>query len=74
MNEYLFSLVIKYKNKGVLIDTNILLLFLVGSLDLNLIRGFKRTTNFTENDFDLISNFIKHFNLIINYASCSNRS
>lgn len=65
MNEYLFSLVIKYKNKGVLIDTNILLLFLVGSLDLNLIRGFKRTANFTENDFDLISNFIKHFKLII---------
>ena len=65
MNEYLLSLVIKYKNKGVLIDTNILLLFLVGSLDLNLIRGFKRTANFTENDFDLISNFIKHFNLII---------
>ena len=29
-------------------DTNILLLYLVGSLDLNLIRDFKRTANFDE--------------------------
>ncbi|CAN5841553.1 PIN domain-containing protein [soil metagenome] len=65
MNEYLLSLITKYKNKGVLIDTNILLLYLVGSLDLNMIRGFKRTANFTENDFNLISNFIKQFNLKI---------
>ncbi len=65
MNEYLLSLIRKYKNKGVLIDTNILLLYLVGSLDLNLIREFKRTSHFTEDDFNLISNFIKYFDLKI---------
>lgn len=65
MNDYLFSLITKYKNNGVLIDTNILLLYLVGSSDLNMIRGFKRTSNFTEDDFNLISNFIKYFDFRI---------
>ena len=65
MNEYLFSLVNKYKDKGVLIDTNLLLLYLVGSLDLNLIRNFKRTAFFTEDDFELVSEFIKNFDQTI---------
>jgi len=65
MNEYLLQLLTKYKEKGILVDTNILLLYLVGSLDINLIRNFSRTAMFTEKDFDFVSRFIDSFTVKI---------
>jgi hypothetical protein len=59
------KLIQKYKQKGLLIDTNILLLYIVGSIDISLIRDFKRTANFSENDFERISKFIDYFDLKI---------
>lgn len=61
MNEYLLHLIQQYKKKGILIDTNLVLLYLVGSLDTLLIRDFSRTSMFTEKDFDCISKFINYF-------------
>ena len=37
MNDYLLDLFTKYRKSGILIDTNILLLFVVGSLNPDLI-------------------------------------
>lgn len=65
MNDYLLHLIQKYKQKGLLIDTNILLLYIVGSLDISLVRDFKRTANFSENDFEKVSKFIDYFDLKI---------
>ncbi len=65
MNEYLLKLIQKYKRKGLLIDTNILLLYIVGSFDPLLIRDFKRTANFSEDDFDIVTKFIGLFDLKI---------
>lgn len=65
MNEYLFTLFTKYKKKGILVDTNILLLYLVGSLDINMIKDFSRTEVFDEKDFDLVSKFIDKFDVKI---------
>src|SRR5215203_5591640 len=65
MNDYLLELIQKYKQKGLLIDTNILLLFIVGSIDISAIRDFKRTANFSENDFEKVSRFIDYFELKI---------
>ena len=65
MNDYLLGLIQKYKQKGLLIDTNILLLFIVGSIDISLIRDFKRTANFSENDFVKVTKFIDYFDLKI---------
>lgn len=45
----------------VLIDTNVVLLYLVGSLDTSLIRNFSRTSMFTENDFEHVSKFVDYF-------------
>ena len=33
MNDYLLKLIQKYKQKGLLIDTNLILLYIVGSID-----------------------------------------
>lgn len=65
MNDYLLKLIQKYKFKGVLIDANILLLYIVGTVDINLIGRFKRTANFSEDDFYRVSKFIDIFDLKI---------
>lgn len=61
MNDYLSTLVNKYKKEGVFVDSEILLLFIVGSKNPNLIRNFRRTAKFDENDFILVSEFIENF-------------
>lgn len=65
MNDYLLKLIQKYKQKGLLVDTNILLLYIVGTVNVELIRNFKRTASFTEDDFYLVSKFIDIFNVRI---------
>lgn len=44
----------KYRNIGILVDTNILLLHLVGLTNQNRIEMFKRTKKFTIQDFELL--------------------
>jgi len=59
------KLIQKYKQKGLLIDANIVLLYIIGSIDILLIRDFSRTAMFTEDDFYKISKFIDYFELKI---------
>jgi rRNA-processing protein FCF1 len=56
-NTSLDSVVAKYATKGILVDTNILLLYCVGTLDPRLIGTFKRTNTFAVEDFDLLVKF-----------------
>ncbi len=65
MNDYLLRLIQKYRQKGLLVDTNILLLYIVGIVNVELIRNFRRTANFTENDFYIILKFIDYFDIKI---------
>lgn len=50
------------KRLGLLVDTNLLLLYLIGGLRRELIRSFKRTSNFSEAEFLLLAQIITHFN------------
>lgn len=65
MNDYLLKLIQKYKRKGILVDTSLVLLYIVGSFDINLIRTFKRTDMFSKEDFVRVSKFIDYFDLKI---------
>jgi len=56
-NTSIDSVVSKYANKGILVDTNILLLYCVGTLDPELIGTFKRTNTFAVEDFDFLVKF-----------------
>lgn len=60
-DQHLFGLIRRYRRKGVLIDTNLALLYIVGSLDPLLIRSHSRTANFTIDDFDRLSKFVDYF-------------
>jgi rRNA-processing protein FCF1 len=65
MNEYVKKLFYKYKNKGLLIDTNLLLVYFVGSYDQNLIGSFKRTITFTIEDFEKLQRAFIFFDRIV---------
>ena len=55
----------RYRNKGILIDTDILLLLIVGSSNRKRISQFKRTQQFIPEDYDLLIKLIDLFPTII---------
>ena len=59
------ALIIKHKAKGVLVDANLLVLFLVGLINKRRIPEFKRTQNFTIEDFDLLERLIAWFGKLV---------
>ncbi len=61
--EHLAPLFEKYRGKGVLVDTNLLFLLLIGSIDPKLLGKFKPTANlgFTRSDYDLLCWMINQF-------------
>jgi hypothetical protein len=46
---------------GILVDTNLLLLYIVGSIDIERIRSFKRTSIDDTDDFDIVLTLINLF-------------
>jgi|SRR5947209_898146 len=59
------TLLARYKRKGVLVDSNLLLLLFVGLFDPARIKKFKRTGHFSEVDFRLLVNFLAYFDKAI---------
>jgi hypothetical protein len=61
MSNALHVLLRRYKNRGIFVDTNLLLLWFVGALDKQLIPRFKRTKQFAPEDFDTLDRFVAYF-------------
>ncbi len=61
MNDYLCQLIQRYSQQGLIIDTNILLLYFVGTLNRLHIAKHKRTRQYLPSDFDLLSNLLRLF-------------
>jgi len=59
------SLLIKYASSGILLDTNILLVYVLGRFDADRIEKFKRTNTFTKKDFQFLEEFVKPFHRIV---------
>src|SRR4051794_28125217 len=59
------ALLQKHRAKGVLLDTNLLVLLLVGSVNKHRILNFKRTGNFSIEDYDLLARLIRRFSKLI---------
>lgn len=55
----------QYRHKGILIDTNILILWVVGTVNRERISLFNRTKTFTPNDYDILSQIIDYFSKIV---------
>lgn len=54
-----------YRQKGLLIDTNLLLLYSVGKTDPTRIERFKRTVKFTVDEFLILERFLRLFIRVI---------
>jgi rRNA-processing protein FCF1 len=65
MKDYIRSLFQSYKQKGVLIDTNILLLWFVGTVNRSRISQFNRTEKFVPEDYDLLVSILSYFSKIV---------
>jgi hypothetical protein len=63
--EYIEALIARYRHKGLLIDTNLLLLYFVGKNDPERIPRFKRTMAFTIPEFWLLEHFFDVFDKVI---------
>lgn len=63
--EYVETLLTQYRNRGILIDANLLLLFFVGMYDRRRVSSFKGTKKFTVEDFDLLKQMFSYFNKVI---------
>lgn len=62
---YFNTLFEKYRNKGLLIDSNLLLLYIVGSYSGGQVEKFKRTRKCSSDDFDVISQIVNYFSRVI---------
>jgi hypothetical protein len=63
--DYFEELLYRYQSKGLLIDTNLLLVYFVGSYDPDRIPRFKRTKIFTVEDFYTLLRVFKFFTKIV---------
>jgi hypothetical protein len=55
------GLIEKHRGTGVLIDSNLLVLYLVGTINRERIKTFKRTQEYSPEDFDLLNWLISRF-------------
>jgi len=55
----------KHINKGVIVDSNLLLLYFIGTANLNVIKSFKRTAKYSPEDYHILCKFMKCFKTII---------
>ena len=65
MTDPLLQLLQNYKGRGLLVDTNILLMYFVGAADPHLIGTFKRTQQFVLEDLDLLHRMFNWFGTVV---------
>jgi len=65
MNTNVGDLIARYRDKGILIDTNLLLVLLVGNIDLRLIGKVARTEKYSPEDYERIRDVLVLFTRFI---------
>ena len=61
MNEHVGQALARNRNKGALIDTNLLLLLFVGAVRRELVGSFKRVNKFAVEDYDTLFSVVNYF-------------
>jgi len=65
LDNYVQALIRKHRANGVLVDTNLMVLLLVGRAHKRRIREHKRTSDYTVRDYDLLEQLIAEFQRIV---------
>ena len=61
--DYVAGLLAKHRGRGCVVDSNLLLLYFVGSYDRQWVENFKRTDKYRGKDFDSLRNLIAYYGL-----------
>ena len=61
----LWRLIEKYRAKGVLVDSNLLLLYFIGRYDRKLVSMFKRTNAYAVEEFELLARLLALFRVLV---------
>lgn len=61
MRDHLDQLIGRYRQKGVLVDTNLLVLLVIGLYDPDRISSFKRTATYSQSEFETLTSFLDAF-------------
>jgi len=69
LNEYASLLVQRHGRAAIFVDTNILLLLVIGTYDRQLITRFKRTMVYAPEDYDLAVRFVGSFGRVVTTPS-----
>lgn len=64
-NSYAANLIAMYRTRGLVIDTNLLLIWFIGSLEPELVGRFKRTASYTSADLHVLMSFMAHFERVL---------
>lgn len=59
------DLIRRYRTRGVLLDANLLVLYVIGSHDRRLISTVKATRQFDERDFEFVANLVAFFDRLV---------
>lgn len=62
MIDYINALINKYSSNGIIIDTNIMLVYIVGTYDVKYIPDFKRTSKYCADDYRFVCSVLSCFN------------
>jgi hypothetical protein len=62
---YLPDLIRRFRKKGVLVDTNLMLCYVIGHIDPERIPTFKRTQQYLPNDFYLLKKLLGFFSCVV---------
>lgn len=65
MSSPLAEVIARYGRIGILVDSNLLLVYFVGQLDPDLVPRFKRTSQFSRGDFELLAGLLQRFSRIV---------
>lgn len=65
MRSHIEQLLVEHRTDGVLVDTNLLLLYVVGAYSPRWIGRFKHTSAFTEDDFELLGRLMGQFQTVV---------
>ncbi|MEL6351628.1 MAG: hypothetical protein AAFR58_07680 [Cyanobacteria bacterium J06627_28] len=69
MADYLSDLIEKYARRGIVVDTNILLVLIFGLLDPRRLSQRRGTESFTQKDYTLLNLLLSRFNTVITTPS-----
>ncbi len=65
MKDLILGLIRRHRANGIIVDTNILLLYFLGRFDPQEIPRFKRTRQFTSDDYDLLALLLRRFDKLL---------